>query len=114
MFVTYHSQPLVTSPQLSSMRGARLLSLEDRAPPLDPSLGCRLAEVDLLALVTARVCVKEDSEAWLAHEQVGDRKKNSLQKLGLGLLLGTTNGHLRHTRVGTAVEDVLSVYRTLT
>ena len=54
---TYRQELVVAGPQLRLMRRVRLAALEDRVPPLDPSLGGGLAEVDLLALVAAGVGV---------------------------------------------------------
>ncbi len=57
---TYSPQLLVDRAQLCLVPGVRPAAQEDLVPPFDPALRCRLPEVDLLALVPARVRVEVD------------------------------------------------------
>lgn len=58
---TYIPQVVITGPELRLDCRRRAATLKDRLAALDPSLGGSLAEVDLLAFMTAGVGIEKDS-----------------------------------------------------
>lgn len=79
---THGAQVLVARGQLRLVPRVRPAAHEDLLAPLDPALCRRLAQVDLLSLVPARVRVEEDPGTWSDGGRVMTREKK--KKVGRG------------------------------
>jgi len=63
----YHSKLLINGPELGVVSCVRPAALQDLVSPFDPALCRRLAKVDLLSFVSARIGIEVNSgDVWSA------------------------------------------------
>jgi len=118
---THQVELLVKITQLRVHLRVRLPFHEDLVPPLDPALRRRLAEVDLLGLVSAGKGIEIAPKGllsvlglvvWFLAEEKKRREGYTLPQHGL-FLLGRPPGRFRHVGVGARVENLLPMDHAL-